>query len=157
MSMEQPPTSSSLELDRTLGYYRDIFSGDESINLTDYAVGMEVGQSGWSAYWAVEQDTAGRYWLFPLFRIDPEPSDSSVHIRRETDGYHADFSNRVLGEHDHHYDFLEPAERVDEVLSSGKPYGLPLAEVTGPEYLRPGFFGRPRPQDPTFPGEASAN
>lgn len=145
----RPEQTHSSEIDRALAYYRDIFEGDA---VTEGSVlAMEVGDSGYCAYWAVEVDTAGRYWLGPLFRVDVEPSDSAALIRRDPDGYRVDFLTVIDYGRNRFYDHVIPAGEVDST-ELGRFYGLPVAEVIGDAHKLPGFYCDENGQPPS-PGK----
>jgi hypothetical protein len=151
--------SDTYDSQRAVDYYRKIF---EEELVAGSIVGMEVGGSGWAAYRAAEPDTGDRYWLSPLFRVEPEPFPSAVFVRRDPDGFRIDFSDRCVSDRDHYYEGLLSAEQIDETLAAGRPYALPVVEVIGPDYKRPGFYDRnpdlERPQGysrPPYPGRIS--
>jgi hypothetical protein len=134
-------TSSNPELDRALEHYREVFDEDESDVISGTVLDMKVGDSGYIAYWGVEPDTAGRYWLRPLFRVDEHAFESAAHIRREETGFVVDFTQRVIDIRDHAYDRgrLLSAEEIDR-LQAEEPQGIPVTEVIGPDRKLPGFY-----------------
>ena len=126
------------EVDKAIEYYRKVFEGDEDLD-GDYPYKMEVGDSGWCAYWAVEVDSNGRHWLGPLFRVEQGPFDSAVYIFRDRHGFTADFSGRVVDGRDRFYDQVVQAENVDSI-EDGRFYGIPVSAVIGYREQLPGYF-----------------
>ncbi len=118
------------ELDRVLQRERELHDPEL---IEGSIAGMEPGDGGWVVYWAVDVDTAGRYWLGPLNRLDPEPHGSvSTYVRRTDEGYVVDF-RAALGYCDMKpYDTLTLVEAEDVDRSQAEqPSWVPVADVIG--------------------------
>lgn len=124
--------SEPTELERSLAYLRDGHLAEDLI--LGSVCGMEIGDSGWTAYWVMETDTAGRHWLNPLFRLSNTPHrQGCAFITRDADGYKIDFTKYPPppGELESRlYEYIESAEEIDRRQAETPSY-IPVAQVIG--------------------------
>jgi len=119
-----------LGLQRALDYFRDGHLKEEIVRGS--VCGIEVGDSGWMAYWGMDTDTRGRHWLNPLFRVEDRPNGATVLVERRPDGFTVDFTERfrTATTSDNYPEGLISADRLDAEQAE-RPSMIPVVEVFG--------------------------